>query len=182
MVEYKVSFRYAKALLNLAETNKIAEEVLKDLKYISASLSATAQLRSFVSSPIILHLKKRKILNEVFTGRINQLSLNFVLLLAEKGRESLIRSIAYQYEIQYNFMFNRLPVTIISAIELNELTKSLIINKLTSIFGKTMLPEYKIDKSLIGGIVLQIEDMVYDASIRNQLNALRQSLIEGKKI
>ena len=182
MTEYRVSFRYARAVLNLATQESIAEEILSDFKFVSESIKQSKDLRAFIHSPVILHLRKKKIINEVFIGKVNKLTLAFILLLAEKGRESLIQSIAYQYEVQYNTQYGRLPVEITSANELPENFKIDINGKLSKWTNKVILSDYKINKDIIGGLQLKIDDWVFDSSVRNQLSLLHKQMIENNSL
>lgn len=182
MTEYRVSFRYARAILNLAVNEGIAQEVLSDFQYINESIKQSQELRSFINSPVILHLKKKKIINEVFNGKIGKLTLSFVLLLTEKGRETLLPSIAYQYEVQYNEQFGRLPVVITSANELPENVKVDITGKLSKWTNKVIISDFIVNKNIIGGLQLKIDDWVFDSSVRNQLNLLHKQLIENNTL
>ncbi len=182
MTEYRVSFRYARAVLNLASQEGIAEEVLNDFHYISESIKQSKDLRAFIHSPVILHLRKKKIINEVFLGKVNKLTQAFILLLTEKGREGLLTSIAYQYEVQYNSQFGRLPVEITSANELSDNFKIEITDKISKWTNKVVLSEFIINKSIIGGLQLKIDDWVFDSSVRNQLNLLHKQMIENNSI
>jgi F-type H+-transporting ATPase subunit delta len=182
MIEYRVSFRYARAVLNLATQEGIAEEVLSDFQYISESIKQSKDLRAFINSPVILHLKKKKIINEVFQSKINKLTHAFVLLLTEKGREGLLVSIAYQFKVQYNLQFGRLPVQITSANELPENVKIDITDKISKWTNKVVLSDFTVNKTIIGGLQLKIDDWVFDSSVRNQLNLLHKQLIEKKSL
>ncbi|MCB0702118.1 MAG: ATP synthase F1 subunit delta [Ignavibacteriae bacterium] len=98
------------------------------------------------------------------------------MLLTEKSRENLLDDIAIEYEIIYNKDNNRLPVIIYSAVELDDDAKSEIQTKLVEWTKKTVLTEYKIDTTLKGGLKIKISDLIFDASIQNQLNKLKMAL------
>ncbi len=179
MTERKISTRYAKALLDLALKEGIADTVLNDLKRVVKMMDSSKEFDLLIKSPIIQYWKKKKIIQNIFEQSLHKLTLDFLLLLISHRREILIPSILNQYNIQYNTIMNNLPVSILSAVEINENTKSKIVSKLNEITNMNILPDFTIDKSLKGGIIIKIDDWVYDASIKNQLKLLYKQLAEG---
>lgn len=180
MLEKRVSFRYARALLDTASKEGLAGEVFKDVQKVRATLQASKELSSLTASPVFQLWKKKKIYKAIFEEeKISDLTLNFLILLLDKRRGELIPSIVRQYEMQYNLLNNRLEVDIISAIELTEQIKKKVIDKLTDWTKMTILPNYKIDAKIKGGLLVRIDDWVFDASVKHQLEKLFKKLTEG---
>ncbi len=179
MTEQRVSSRYAKALLDAAKQENLSEVVFDDFHIVSQYINASKDLRYLFDSPIVSHVKKKQIFTELFDGKINILTTNFLHLLAEKRRESLIQDIIVEYKKQYYLMMNKLIVDVASAVELDDAMLGIIKQKLVEITGKDIICNFKINKDLKGGIQIRIDDWVYDASVANQLEKLRRNLIEG---
>lgn len=179
MTEQRVSSRYALALMNTAKQENLVEKVFEDFQLVKSYIDASRELKYLLKSPVVGHFKKKSALKDIFEGKIHILTLNFLLLLADKRREEFTLDIIFQFEKQYNEVNGLLPVDITSAIELDEVMKSRINVKLNSITGKKVLSNYIIDKSIKGGVQVRIENWVYDASLANQLKALHKSLAEG---
>lgn len=182
MREQRVSQRYAYALLDTAIEESSAESTLNDLDTVEDIIETCKDLKAVTKSPVIQHWKKKKIFTEILQGQVQELTLNFILLLTEKNREGLIIDIIYQYRMLYDREFNRLNVDIHSASELNDLTKNKLLDKLAEITGKIILPHYKVNPSLKGGISVKIHDWVYDATIKNKLENLYESLAFGQSV
>jgi F-type H+-transporting ATPase subunit delta len=183
MTEQRVSYRYAKALMGTAINDGLAEVIHNDFQKINEIFNSSRELRSLTASPVFQNWKKKKIYNELFENmKISELSSNFLILLIEKRRGSLIPDIVVQFEKLYNILNNKLEVFITSAIELTEEVKGKIILKLAEKTNMTILPVYKIEPALKGGIMLRIDDWVFDASIKNQLEILFKKLAEGQEI
>jgi F-type H+-transporting ATPase subunit delta len=124
--------------------------------------------------------RKKKILNEIFEQeKVSKMTMDFLLLLIEKRRGELILSIIYEYELQYNIMNNRLPVQISSAVDMNENEKEQVLKRVTDWTKMTVLPEFIVDPTIKGGILVRIGDWVFDASVKNQLVNLHRILAEG---
>ena len=182
MTESKVSLRYAKSLLDITDPLGTSEVIQKDFAYIIKTIKSSRELASLFKSPIIQNWKKKKILQEIFETSISKLTFDFLMLVTDKHREKLIYSIIQQFDNLYNIKNNRIIVKITSANEIDELLKVKILQKVQVLLNKVVLPEFSVVPSLQGGIQIQVEDWVFDASIARQLEMLRKNLIEGKSI
>jgi len=180
MQEHKISLRYARALLESAKNEGIADKILEDLQKVKATFESSKELQRLVASPVFQTYKKRKILTEIFDEiKISKITLDFIMLLIDKRRGNLILDIISEFETQYNIANNKLPIEVISAIELNENEKQRIIERINQKTKMEVIPKYKIDESLKGGIIVKIDDWVYDASLKNQLKNLFKQLTEN---
>lgn len=182
MIELKVSSRYAKALFEVAKENNAIDIVRNDLTYIESLIKASKELKLILKSPIINKSKKKEVLDALLKGKISDLTYKFIILLADKQRETLLFDIVGQYEIIYNNEKNIQLVQITTANEINDSLKNKIINQLAEWTGKLIKANFNINKEVKGGIMIRINDLVLDATISNQLNQLRQELISGIKI
>lgn len=176
MTEQKVSYRYALALLETAKLEDVVENIYNDLKFIRHTIEQSKDLKNLTFSPVIPFWRKKKIYEEIFSEKLNPLTMKFITLLSNKRREKLLPDICYQYELQYDELNNILPVEIESAIELSDLIKNKIINKIEKQTNKKIIPDFKINKSMKGGLQVKIKDWVYDASLKNQLEILFKKL------
>ncbi|MCX7735257.1 MAG: ATP synthase F1 subunit delta [Candidatus Kapabacteria bacterium] len=182
MTEYKVSFRYARAVLELAEEQNLSDTIYQDLDFVRRTLKSSFQLKLFTINPIIQEWRKVKAYKAIFENKISSLTLNFLVFIIRKRRSNLIESIAEQFILQYNELKNRKFVEIQSAVELNEDLKTKAVAKINTLINKTIIPDFKINPHLKGGILIKVDDWVYDGSIKNQLEHLHKQLIEGKQI
>ncbi len=182
MTEKRVSSRYARALLGTAKEADQVDTVLNDLEKITRMTKESREFFNLLKSPVIPFWQKKNILKEILEPAVSELTLKFVLLLADKRREPIIDSIIKEYIELYNELMNRIPVTITSAVELQDEIRRKIQAKLEEVTEKTVLSDFVVDARLKGGILIRIRDWVYDASIRNQLQVLHEKLAsEGIK-
>jgi F-type H+-transporting ATPase subunit delta len=180
MAEQRISRRYAKALYNAAEEVSAIDKVYEDLKYVGKAVESTNELEIYLKSPLIKSLDKKKALDEIFSGKISDLSKDFLILLSHKGREALIPSIVEQYIKIYNDQNNILPVHIKTAIEVSEDIKQNILAEIKERTGMTLNGTFEVDPAIKGGVVITLEDLVIDASLRNKLSELYQRLSQGE--
>lgn len=171
----KSASRYAKALLELAIEQNMTESVSSDMNQFLDAFNETRDFQVFLSSPVINKEKKAIIINEVFPS-FNELTKSFVALLVKNGREGHLAQIAASYESQLKEHLGIVPVTLISAQELDSTTKGRILSKLEASLKGTLELEEKIDPSLIGGFIVKMGDSQIDASVSSKIRNLKVNL------
>lgn len=178
MSEFLVSTRYANALLSISEDKNTFENVLNDVSLVKNTLSSSRELRNFLVSPIIDTSKKSNVLNEIFKSKIGEDVQKFLQFLIDKGRENILLDICERFLSLSNDKLNQVDVEITSAINLNDSQKENIKLKLEQMIGKTIISNYEIDPTIIGGFKARIKDTIVDASIQHQLELLKKKLFE----
>ena len=175
MKSTKVASRYAKSLLEIALEQKNVDSVLGDMKFLLNASEGSKDFEMLVSSPIINASKKIEIFEKIF-DQFEVVSMNFVKLIVNNGREEFLPEIARSFEAQVKEYKGIVPITITTATSLDAATKAKIVAKVQETVKGELEIEEKIDASLIGGFVVRMGDMQIDASIANQFNNLKQRL------
>ncbi len=96
MSEFRIASRYAKSLLGLASEQGKLEEVNKDMLLFSEVVSENRDFKLFLKNPVVAHDKKLTVLNQVFTGKVNDLTLAIFKILVKKQREAIFTSNCYR--------------------------------------------------------------------------------------
>ncbi|MDX9791030.1 MAG: ATP synthase F1 subunit delta, partial [Candidatus Kapabacteria bacterium] len=172
MTEQRVSLRYARAIFETAKLAGVIDNVYNDFKTINNYLNTSGELSAIMKSPVIKTWKKKEIIKELFSGIVSEMSYNFLQLIAEKQRENFILDIISSYESIYLQEKNIIKADIITARELNDVLKTKILSELSSKLQKQIIPNFKIEPDIKGGLMVRIEDKIYDASVKNQLARL----------
>jgi len=175
MKSTKVAFRYAKSLLEIAQDQKNIDSVLGDMKFLLHASEGSKDFDMLVTSPIINATKKIEIFEKIFE-QFETISMDFIKLITNNGREEFLPEIARSFEAQVKESRGIVPITIISAVKLDDATRSKIVAKVQETVKGELEIEEKIDTSLIGGFMVRMGDMQIDASIANQFNNLKQRL------
>jgi F-type H+-transporting ATPase subunit delta len=179
MSDIRAGHRYATALLNVAaETNSI-DGVNADFQSLENLILKSAEFRSFLKSPVVNVEKKKKIVAEIFKGTVSDLTLKFLLFLASKGREGLLPEIIRQYYRLRNERLGILDVKTATAVPMTKAQEQDLIAQLEKVTKKKIRIHTVIDPSLKGGFTVQHEDTVWDASVRHQLDLLREKFLQG---
>lgn len=176
MAGLKVAGRYAQSLVELANEMQNTDAVLKDMELLLATTNENKDFHVFLNSPLIKADKKNSIFDKLFGG-FQKVTIKFIHLLTKNKREMILPVIAEEFIAKLNEIRGIVPITLTSAVKLDEGVKATILEKLNkSIQGSIELTE-KVDESLIGGFVVRMGDTRIDASIAHQLNEMKQRLI-----
>jgi F-type H+-transporting ATPase subunit delta len=177
MKSTKAAGRYAKALLELALDQQKIEVIENNMQQILTVANETHDFQVFLSSPLIKVDKKLEVIKSIFSN-FDALSLSFLEMVATNRREALITEIASAFLSQLKDHRGIVAVTIISAQTLDAQTKTQITSKISASINGTLEITENIDESLIGGFIVRMGDHQIDASVKNQLNRLKQELVK----
>jgi F-type H+-transporting ATPase subunit delta len=176
----RLAARYAKSLLDLAIEQNQLETTLMDVQLIDAICAQSREFASMLRSPIINADKKQVIIEAVLGHRLAPLTKAFVTLLVSKGRESNLPEIGRAFVTQYKAMKNIRTVKLTTAAPISDAVKETIRAKaVASLKGSTVEIEEKVNPELIGGFVLEMDDKLFDASIRRDLNDVRKQFLQN---
>ena len=173
MNESRAAIRYAKATLDFAVEQKAADKVEKDMRQIATVISENEELKSVLGSPVVKGSDKKEALGKIFKGS-HAISLGLINTLTDNKRVELLQEVAYKYIIQYEKMKGEDVAYVTSAVPLTAALEKKILAQVTKLTGNKVSLENKVDESLIGGFVLRVGDLQYDASIANKLNGLKR--------
>ncbi len=173
MSEYRIASRYAKSLLDLADEKGVLEDVNKDMLMFSELASENRDLVLMLKSPVVPHSKKLAVLNQVFDGKVHELTLAIFQILTKKQREAYLPAIATEFHHQYNVRKGIEEATITTTFALDAALRKEFEGIVKSISGKKVELTEKIDEKIIGGFVLKIGDRQIDDSLSSKLSALK---------
>lgn len=179
MLNTKITNRYAKALLDLAISENQLDVIVNDLEFVKKSILSLRELSLLIKSPIVKRDKKRKIFNELFKDKISETALKFCELIINRQRSELLLDIIQRFLELKDEYLNIKSVSVKSAIELDEIQLNELRTVLEKKLGKQVHINLTIDKNLIGGFIVQIDDTVIDASLKHQLELLRKKFLFG---
>jgi len=174
--------RYAKSLIELSQDKKILDEVYNDMVLINGTIDANHDLHLLLNSPVVNTDKKQKILSEVFSKAISELSNIFLQLISSKKRESLIQQITSSFIAQYKALKNIVVAEVTSAISLDNKQLDAIIDLISNDNKNSYEVLEKVDPEIIGGFKLRVGDQQIDASISKELRELKKAFNDNPYI
>ncbi|QQL50082.1 ATP synthase F1 subunit delta [Mucilaginibacter ginkgonis] len=178
MSEITVASRYAKSLIDLAKEQNSLEAVRGDMGLFAQTLRANSELQAVLRNPIISHDKKKKILDAIFTGKVNKATIGFFHIMINKSRSELLYPTSLEFVNQYDVIKNIVRATVVSAVPLSPENRQQVVAEVNHITnGQVELVE-KVDPSLIGGFILTVGDRQIDASVSGSLARLKKDFTQ----
>jgi F-type H+-transporting ATPase subunit delta len=174
MKNARAAIRYAKAILNLAKDSKEETVVNDDMLFIANTISENDEFEVMLRSPIVKISDKIKVLNALFSSKVNNITLGLFHLLQDNKRIAMLHSIAKQYAIIYDFDKRMQVAKVTTAVPLTKEIETKILAKILTLTGDNANLENEINPAILGGFILRVGDMQYDASISNYLNELKK--------
>jgi F-type H+-transporting ATPase subunit delta len=175
-----IARRYAKALIQIGLEDGQYEQYGQELRSFGEILEASPELQAVMENPIY-DKEQKKALFQALNARLDlsPIAIHFILLLIDKRRLAYFGEIVRCYERLADEAAGRVRARVISAVALPEASIRTIREKLRSMKGKEVIVSVQEDPTLIGGVVTQIGDMIYDGSIRTQLQGIKETLMKG---
>ncbi len=172
MNESRAAIRYAKAVLDLALQRKATAEVDNDMRHITATIADHKDLQNMLGSPVIPNATKKKVLSAVFEGA-HQITEGLLNMLVDNKRISILNEVAFKYIILNEQRKGEGVAYVTTAVPLTKDLEEHILERVKELTGNEMNLENRIDEGIIGGFVLRVGDLQYDASISNKLNRIK---------
>ncbi|WP_347157468.1 ATP synthase F1 subunit delta [Pontibacter chitinilyticus] len=182
MSDIRVASRYAKSLIELAQEKGVLEQVNEDMKLFSKTAGQNRAFHLLLQNPIVKSDKKLAVINAVFKGKVNEMTLAFFNIVARKNRESLLEFVADEFEKQYNEYKGIQKAKVTSAVPLTPALREELGLRLVAQTGKTIELEEQVDPSLIGGFVLRVGDQQIDSSVKYNLRKLKNNFKDNPYI
>ncbi len=169
----RVALRYANAIIEVSQEQNLADEVYADMQTIQTTIEASQELQDFLSSPIITSIVKKQTLEAIFSSQINAITTRSINLLVENQRIDVLGAVAKQYVLRLDQINGKQEAIVTSAIPLTDALRSKILDKVNALTGKTAILKNIVDPSIIGGYILRIGDIQYNASVKQKFNELK---------
>jgi F-type H+-transporting ATPase subunit delta len=167
---------YARALYDAAVDRGNVKDVQEQLASVAEAMAEIPQLRSVIGNPQVDAGSKAAVL-EAAAGEPDELTSNFLKLVAEKGRAGSLEGIRAEFDEMVARAEGQLTVTLTTAYELSDEEAKDIVGRIEQASGRKVEAVRKVDPDLIGGIVLQAGSLRADASVRGRLDRMRLDLL-----
>lgn len=178
MITGSLARRYAKALLEIGVQQQTYDALGKELERVAETLRTSPELRTALENPIFPIEKRRLVLDELVRRLgVSHTVRNFVMLLLDKGRINALPDIARAHRTLVDEHAGRVRATVTSARPLDPMLETRLKSALEKSSGKIVILEKREDPMIMGGLVTQLGDTVYDGSVRTQLQQLREELL-----
>ncbi len=168
--------RYAATLLEAADETGATAAVQRDVERLLETVRQSGELAEFLANPLTDSQAQANVLRELFSGKVEVLTLNFLRLMAVRGRASIIGSALESFLDQVAEREGIISAEVRSAVALSEEQCQRLRERLEHRSGRTVRLDVQVDASLRGGAIVRIGDTVFDGSVNTYLERLQARL------
>ncbi len=171
-----ISISYARAMMELAAEQNVAQPVGDELAAIRQVLDSDPAFGAFLSDPAIKRSQRTATLEHIFASTASPLVMDFLRVLDRHGRLSHLAEIAAAYRDLLDEKIGNVEVELTVAQRLSDEDLERVRQQIGSAMGKYAFVHQKVDDAIIGGMILRVKDQMIDASVRYQLKAIEEKL------
>lgn len=175
MAETRVASRYAKSLLELAQENREMDKIYSDLVLVQKVIIDNKGFEALLNNPIVNSDKKLAIVNQIFKGKISEVTLKFMEILTKKRREPYLKNIIQQFIEQYKEIRGITTAVITTAVGIDEKIRKDIVRLVKDSTKSEVELVEKVNPDIIGGFVLRYGNIQYDTTVAKYLRQLKMN-------
>lgn len=173
----ELASRYAKAAFELAVENKNLDKVFSDLRELQQVFAKDADINAFITSPLIKPNQRVAALKAALENKgLSKEAFDLVMLLADRDRMILFSDIVHAFEAENDLANNVCRGVVRSATTLGQAERQRIEETVERVLNKKVIMTYKVDPSVIGGLVAQVGSYTFDDSIASHLRRMNEEL------
>jgi F-type H+-transporting ATPase subunit delta len=168
---------YAEAMLGLAEEQGAGDALLEELKELVDFLDRNPKVGHFLASQMVDEEGRARMIEDLFRGNASDLLVDSLQVINRKGRLGQLRAVAESYRIAHRDRRGWVDVHVRTAVPLDDALRARLKDAMAASTGKKPVLVERIDPSLIGGLVVEVEGKKFDASVASRLHDLSDALL-----
>ena len=169
---------YAEALFQVARAEEILDRVEEELTRLNKSLESNADLREFLSTLQISPDGKKSALSQIFGQKISPVTLHWINMVVDQGRQRRLPAIIEAFLTLAQEAREKVTAEVITSIPLSEDLAKRLEQELSRITKKRVFLKPMVDDSILGGVIVKIENKVIDGSVRHRLEEIKNEMIK----
>jgi F-type H+-transporting ATPase subunit delta len=175
--EPTIARNYAEALFALGERSDQVETFADLMEVVAGVVEADDRIRVVLESPRVPKDQKQELLANALRGRAPQEFVRFLGAIVKRGRQGMIGAIAKEYLELVDIKFNRVHAAVTVARKPDPALQAEIKERLTAVLDKEVIPHFKHEPAILGGVIVRVGDRVMDGSLRRKMLRLRKSML-----
>lgn len=177
MREPTIARNYAEALFELGEKHGETERYADLMDALADVLRAEPQVQVVLDSPRVPKTQKSEILAKALSDLAPERFVRFLAAVIRRGRQGMLDAIARQYLARVDRKFNRIHAGVTLAREPDDALRNAVRNKLSEVVGMEVIPHYRTDPEILGGLIVRVGDRIMDGSLRRKMVTLRRRML-----
>ena len=168
---------YAEAMLGLAEEQGASDALLDELKELVGFLDQNPKVEHFLSSQMVDEEGRARVIEDLFRGNASDLLVDSLQVINRKGRLGQLRAVVEAYRIAHRDLRGWVDVHVRTAVPLDDALRARLKDAMAATTGRKPVLIERIDPSLIGGLIVEVEGKKFDASVASRLHDLSDALL-----
>ena len=173
MNDYRINTNYARALLSLAEERGAADRVADDMRTVEAVCAESRELVVVFANPTVPHTKKAAVVRALFSDRVSDETIAFLLFVVKKNRSVNLRGISASYLEQWRQLRGIILTDLVTHQPIDDSARATVTQMVADHTGMTVELNDRTDPHMLGGFKLEFDHNMYDARIRTKIRKLR---------
>jgi F-type H+-transporting ATPase subunit delta len=169
---------YAEALFQVARAEETLDRVEEELTTLNKALDSNAELREFLSNPKISFDGKKSALSKIFGGKISPITLHWMNMVVDQGRQRRLSTIIEAFFTLAQEAREKVTAEVITSIPLSEDLAKRLEQELSKVTKKRVFLKLMVDDSILGGIIVKVEDKVIDGSVKHRLEEIKNEMVK----
>jgi F-type H+-transporting ATPase subunit delta len=169
---------YAEALFQIARAEEALDRVEEELTRLNKSLDSNAELREFLNNPQITSDGKKSALSQIFGEKISPITLHWMNLVIDQGRQRRLPVIIEAFLTLAQEAREKVTAEVITSLPLSEEQSKRLEQELSKVTRKRVFLKPMIDDSILGGVIVKIENKVIDGSVKHRLEEIKNEMIK----
>jgi len=168
-----VSKRYAKSIFDLAQEKSKLETVYEEANILVKVFKNDQFSLDFLTNPVLSFYKKKETFDKALKDKLDPFTMSIFYFVIKNKRSNLLIQILEEYNLLYRAEKKIMYVDLITAKKANDELKNIIIKRLGQ--SKKILLNEKVDKSILGGVLIKVNDKQFDSTVKNHINKIKSS-------
>ena len=170
---------YGDGLYLLAEEENLSREILEQLESLKSLFREQPDFVKLLSNMSLSKEERVNILDKVLRGKIHSYLLNFLKILCERCALNEYEGCLTAFKTLYNQAHGIVEATVTTAVPLDDEQRARMIEKLSRMTDRQVVLNEKVDASLMGGVLLEMNGQRYDNTLKNRLKSIHSAMVQG---
>ncbi len=179
MREPTIARNYAEALFQLGERSGESERFGDLIEGVGGAIEADDSIRVALESPRVTKVAKQELLARALKDIAPDSFIRFLAAVVKRGRQGIIPAIAREYLELLDIKFDRVHASVALARKPDKKLQDAVRKSLSEVLGKEVIPHFREDPGILGGVIVRIGDRVMDGSLRRRLKVLRKQMLSA---
>jgi len=175
--EPTIARNYAEALFASGERSGFTDLYADLLEAVGGAIEADETIRDFLESPRVPKAKKQEVLSKALKAHAPEQFVKFLGAVVKRGRQGIFPAIAKQYVALVDKKFNRVHAGVTMARDPDLALQQVVKQSLSQVLGMEVIPHFRTDEAILGGLVVRVGDRIMDGSVRRRMVTLRRKLL-----